>query len=89
MSIVNIASEESMSSSETRNERSGGISEDNPTSETESVFMESSDSQRPKNTAQMFGTTLLRMRPKRRCCVNYATMNILTLEQRVTLEKIV
>ena len=48
MSIVNIASEESMSSSKTRNKRSGGISEDNPTSETESVFMESNDSQRPK-----------------------------------------
>ena len=49
-----MASEESLrecsseTRSETRSERSGDISEDNPTSETESVFVESSNSQRPK-----------------------------------------
>ena len=49
-----MASEESSreSSNETRSQtqskRSGDISEDYPTSEMESVFMESSDSQRPK-----------------------------------------
>ena len=49
-----MASEESSieSSSKTRSktqsERSGEISEDNPTSETESVFVESSNNQRPK-----------------------------------------
>ena len=35
--------------SETRSEKSSDDSEDNPTSEMESVFVESSDSQRPNN----------------------------------------
>ena len=45
-----MASEESSSEtrSETCSERSGEISEDNATSETESVFVESSNSQRRK-----------------------------------------
>lgn len=49
-----MASEESLressnkTRSETQSERSGEIKEDNPTSEMESAFVESSDSQRPK-----------------------------------------
>lgn len=87
-----MASEESLreSSSETRSktrsERSGDISGDNPTSEIESVLWKVAIPKGLRNTAQTFGTTLLKMWVERKCCVDYATMNILTLEQRVTLQ---